>query len=51
MTKLVILLVSVVLAGKIQLSAESEKYKNLFGNRFSAINNFRPTDDEGKLKV
>ena len=52
MAKILMLLVSLTMAGKLQLSAESEKYKNLFGDRFRAINS-KPklSDDEGLLQI
>lgn len=50
MTKILWFLASLVMAGKIHLSTESEKYKNMFGDRFRAINS-KPklSDDEGLL--
>merc|ERR1711892_1010563 len=47
MTKILWFLASLVMAGKIHLSTESEKYKNMFGDRFRAINS-KPklSDDE-----
>ena len=52
MAKILMLLVSLTMAGKLQLSAESEKYKNLFGDRFRAINS-KPklSDDEGLIRI
>ena len=45
--KLVILLLGFTLAEKIKLSADSEKYKNIFRDRFDSINSYKVTDDEG----
>ena len=45
--KVIILLLGITLADKIKLSADSEKYKNIFRDRFDSINTYKVTDDEG----
>ena len=49
--KVIILLLGITLADKIKLSADSEKYKNIFRDRFDSINTYKVTDDEGMQKI
>ena len=48
--KLVILLLGLTLTEKIKLSADSEKYKNIFRDRFDSINSYKVSDDEGEVE-